>query len=52
MYCAEESIQLHGGMGFTWEFDLHRLLKRAQYNSQRLLPISWWQEKVATLLLD
>lgn len=52
IYCTEESIQLHGGMGFTWEFDLHRLLKRAQYNSQRLLPISWWQEKVAALLLD
>jgi alkylation response protein AidB-like acyl-CoA dehydrogenase len=52
IYCTEESIQLHGGMGFTWEFDLHRLLKRAQYNSQRLLPTSWWQEKVAALLLD
>lgn len=52
IYCTEESIQLHGGMGFTWEFDLHRLLKRAQYNSQRLFPISWWQEKVAGLLLD
>lgn len=52
LFCSEESIQLHGGMGFTWEFDLHRLLKRAQINTQRLLPISWWQEQVATLLLD
>jgi alkylation response protein AidB-like acyl-CoA dehydrogenase len=52
LFCTEESIQLHGGMGFTWEFDLHRLLKRAQHNSQRLQTISWWQEQVATLLLD
>jgi hypothetical protein len=22
-YCAKENIQIHGGMGFTWEFDCH-----------------------------
>jgi alkylation response protein AidB-like acyl-CoA dehydrogenase len=24
-----ESIQLHGGIGFTWEHDAHRYFKRA-----------------------
>ena len=26
---AEESIQMHGGNGFTWEYDVHCFLKRA-----------------------
>ena len=25
-FAAEENIQTHGGMGFTWEFDCHFLL--------------------------
>ena len=27
---VEEGLQLHGGIGFTWEHDLHLLLKRAK----------------------
>jgi alkylation response protein AidB-like acyl-CoA dehydrogenase len=27
---AEEALQLHGGIGYTWEHDLHFLLKRAK----------------------
>lgn len=27
---AKEGLQLHGGVGFTWEHDLHFLLKRAK----------------------
>lgn len=27
---AEEAIQLHGGVGFTWEYDPHLYFKRAQ----------------------
>ena len=26
---AEDTVQLHGGVGFTWEFDCHLFLKRA-----------------------
>ena len=28
---VEESIQIHGGIGFTWEFDLHLYLRRAKF---------------------
>jgi len=28
---CERSIQIHGGIGFTWEHILHRLYKRAQW---------------------
>ncbi|HEX5631394.1 MAG TPA: acyl-CoA dehydrogenase family protein, partial [Acidimicrobiia bacterium] len=29
-FCAAESIQVHGGIGFTWEHDAHLYLKRAK----------------------
>ena len=28
--CTEENIQIHGGMGFTWEFDCHLFYRRAK----------------------
>ena len=27
---VRDGLQLHGGIGFTWEHDLHFLLKRAK----------------------
>ena len=29
-HVAAEMIQLHGGIGFTWEHEAHRYLKRAK----------------------
>ena len=29
-HCAAESIQIHGGVGFTWEYDVHLYFKRAK----------------------
>jgi alkylation response protein AidB-like acyl-CoA dehydrogenase len=29
-FCSQEAIQLHGGVGFTWEYDPHLYFKRAQ----------------------
>jgi alkylation response protein AidB-like acyl-CoA dehydrogenase len=52
LFCSREAIQLHGGVGFTWEYDLHFYLRRAQASSQRLGPVSWWLEQVAGQLLD
>lgn len=31
-YMAEDAVQLHGGIGFTWEHDCHLFLKRAILN--------------------
>src|SRR6202000_404902 len=28
-HCAKNNIQVHGGMGFTWEFDCHMYYRRA-----------------------
>ena len=35
-FCAAESIQIHGGIGFTWEHDAHLYFKRAK-SSELLL---------------
>lgn len=35
-HCAAEAIQLHGGVGFTWEFEPHLYFKRAQAGSHWL----------------
>jgi alkylation response protein AidB-like acyl-CoA dehydrogenase len=32
LHVAAESIQMHGGIGFTWEHDAHMYLKRAKAN--------------------
>ena len=29
---AKEAIQIHGGLGFTWEQDVHLYVKRIQSN--------------------
>ncbi len=29
-FCASENIQIHGGIGFTWEHDAHLFFKRAK----------------------
>lgn len=52
LYCTREAIQLHGGVGFTWEYDPHLYFRRAQASSQRLGALRWWREQVACQLLD
>jgi alkylation response protein AidB-like acyl-CoA dehydrogenase len=32
VFAAEESIQIHGGIGFTWEHPLHTYFRRAKTN--------------------
>ncbi len=51
-FCAGEAIQLHGGVGFTWEYDPHLYFKRAQAGSQWLGTPSAMRERVAAALLD
>lgn len=31
-FCSGRSVQLHGGIGFTWECDVHLFFKRNQHN--------------------
>ena len=36
VFTAADCVQLHGGVGFTWEFDPHIHLKRARLNEMLL----------------
>ncbi len=47
----DASIQVHGGIGFTWEHDLHFFLKRGKANSAMLGDSKWHRERVAKLVL-
>jgi len=51
-YAAQEAIQLHGGVGFTWEYDPHLYFKRAQAFSHWLGSTDAWRERVAAQLLE
>ncbi|MBM3103993.1 acyl-CoA/acyl-ACP dehydrogenase [Pseudomonas sp. V1] len=49
--CAAESIQLHGGVGFTWEYDPHLYFKRARASEQLLGSPALHRERLAAQLL-
>lgn len=48
---AEEAIQLHGGVGFTWEYDPHLYLKRAQASASLLGARDAHLEAIAGVVL-
>jgi alkylation response protein AidB-like acyl-CoA dehydrogenase len=37
-HAAQECVQLHGGIGFTWEHPAHLYLKRAKADSIAFAP--------------
>jgi alkylation response protein AidB-like acyl-CoA dehydrogenase len=45
------SIQVHGGIGFTWEHDLHFFLKRGKANAPLFGDSRWHREQVADVVL-
>ncbi len=50
--CAADAIQLHGGIGFTWEHHAHLFLKRARASSTLLDPPAAQWGRIAHALLD
>jgi alkylation response protein AidB-like acyl-CoA dehydrogenase len=47
-----ESIQVHGGVGFTWDCDAHFHYKRAKVNDTLLGSQGHHRQRLAELLLD
>jgi len=45
--CAGDAIQIHGGVGFTWEYDPHLHFKRARSSQSLLGDSSFHRERVA-----
>lgn len=58
-YCSEiyfqnagDALQLHGGVGFTWEYDVHLYFKRAKATEHFLGNSAYHRERLAAKLLD
>ena len=58
-YCSDafrqvtaEGIQVHGGIGFTWEHDMHIYFKRAKGSEVTFGDATWNRELVAQYTLD
>jgi alkylation response protein AidB-like acyl-CoA dehydrogenase len=47
----DASLQVHGGIGFTWEHDLHFFLKRGRANAAMFGDAKWHRERVADAVL-
>lgn len=46
----DESLQCHGGIGFTWEHDLHLWLKRGKALEQAFGSATWHRRRLAERL--
>jgi acyl-CoA dehydrogenase len=45
VFVAATNIQVHGGIGFTWEHPAHLYLRRARSDAQMLGSPSWHRER-------
>lgn len=45
-HCAKNNIQVHGGMGFTWEFDCHLYYRRSNALALSLGSLSYWEDRL------
>jgi len=43
-HCSKQNIQVHGGMGFTWEFDCHLYYRRSNALALGLGSLSYWED--------
>jgi alkylation response protein AidB-like acyl-CoA dehydrogenase len=49
-YAAKENVQVHGGMGFTWEADCHLHLRRSRQLGLALGGPPVWRDRLARIL--
>jgi alkylation response protein AidB-like acyl-CoA dehydrogenase len=47
-----ESIQVHGGVGFTWDVDCHLHYRRVKQNDILFGRGAWYRQRLADLVLD
>lgn len=50
--CAQDCIQVHGGIGFTWEHQAHLYFKRAATDAALLGSAEHHRSRVADMVLD
>ncbi|WP_433337008.1 acyl-CoA dehydrogenase family protein [Spirillospora sp. CA-294931] len=49
-FCAAENIQIHGGIGFTWEHDAHLYFKRAKSSQELFGPPALHRARLAGMM--
>jgi alkylation response protein AidB-like acyl-CoA dehydrogenase len=49
---TSENIQVHGGVGFTWDLDCHLLFRRVKANDVLFGNQSWNRSRLADLILS
>lgn len=49
-FCAEENVQLHGGIGFTWESDCQFYYRRNRQIAFALGSRTWWADRLVRTL--
>jgi alkylation response protein AidB-like acyl-CoA dehydrogenase len=49
-FCSGRSVQLHGGIGFTWECDVHLYFKRQQHLQMLYGDAAYQRAKLADLI--
>lgn len=51
-YTGNSGIQIHGGMGFTWENDLHLYYRRFKASETAFGDATYHRERIAKLVID
>jgi alkylation response protein AidB-like acyl-CoA dehydrogenase len=49
---GNRGIQIHGGMGFTWENDIHLYYRRAKASETAFGDAAFHRERIASLVID
>jgi len=50
--CGNRAIQVHGGMGFTWECDAHLYYRRAKLSENAHGDSRYHRERIAQRIID
>lgn len=48
-HATNQAVQMHGGIGFTWEHDMHFWFKRAKWNEFAFGDATYHRERIAQL---
>jgi hypothetical protein len=49
-HASKVGMQVHGGIGYTWEHDLHLYLRRAYASDDMLGDVAWHHDRLADLI--
>jgi alkylation response protein AidB-like acyl-CoA dehydrogenase len=51
-WIAGEALQLHGGIGFTWEHDLHLYLRRIKADQALFGTVAWHRDALGRMVVE